>query len=93
MMLFHNEWFVTKICFYQSGSTVYQLSSSLKLHLGQKDNEGVMTTVLEQLDIEYATQSQRKSCLNDSPPRNRVTPVIPVVSQISVQALLTVWSW
>lgn len=57
MMLFHNDWLVTKICFYQNGWTVYQLSPSLELHLGQKRNEGVMTTVLEQLDIEYATQS------------------------------------
>ena len=54
MMLFDNESFVTKICFYQNGWTIYHLSSSLELHLGQK---GVMTTVLEQLDIEYATQS------------------------------------
>lgn len=48
MMLFHNEWFVTKICFYQNDWTVYQLSSSLELCLGRKGN-GVMTAVLEQL--------------------------------------------
>lgn len=41
MMLFHNEWFVTKICFYQNDWTVYQLSSSLELYLGWKGNEGV----------------------------------------------------
>lgn len=57
MMLFHNEWFVTKICFYTNDWTVYQLSYSHELHLGQEGNEGVMSTVLEQLDIEYATQS------------------------------------
>lgn len=61
MMLFHNEWFVTKICFCQNGWTIYQLSPSLELHLGQKGNEGVMTTVLEQLVTEYATQVLKRT--------------------------------
>jgi len=56
-MPFHNEYFVTKICFYRNGWTMYHLSTSLELRLGQKGNEAVVTTVLEQLDIEYATQS------------------------------------
>lgn len=47
MMLFHNEWFVTKMCFYTNDWTVYQLSYSHELHLGQEGNEGVMTTVME----------------------------------------------
>lgn len=85
-ILFHNEQFATKICFFQNSWTAYWLLSCSLKTPRQNGNEETMTTILEQLDSGFGTRSYRGSWLNNNLSCARVTPVTHCESDLCMES-------